>query len=337
MIKFEVDSTTPVVLAKAFKAEEGVALSAEIAGAFALADKKVVIIDHPPTAGLVPLIEGLMAAGAEVSLRDHHGDSDRDGQTVARCRELLSDGAVISTRALHPACATLVRVGEFRDCIIVADADQDGLTAALKAAGVMYPGLDEDAAILDGPHTGKTKAELSPLGFLLVRAWGAIPAFGARDRDAMVAQVAASFAIAVQGHENALAELEALAEKYERKVVSAKALAATATEPFAGFRIVSVPQGAEYDPPTLASEMDRGVLVSARIVLTGPIAKVFGSQVSLARTKAGEAKVDLSTLVPSDWAKGPEAGGISNTPFLLHLSPARWEEFRSILLAALAQ
>ena len=48
MIKFEI-AGTPVVLAKAFKAEEGVALSAEIASMFALAGKRVVIIDHPPT------------------------------------------------------------------------------------------------------------------------------------------------------------------------------------------------------------------------------------------------------------------------------------------------
>ena len=101
------------------------------------------------------------------------------------------------------------------------------------------------------------------------------------------------------------------------------------------FRFVDATNAGEDDSPTLAAEMDRDVAVSGRVVKTGPIAKTFGTQVSLARTKAGEKAVDLAALVPSDWAKGPEAGCISNTPFLLHLSPQRWEEFKPILLAKL--
>lgn len=335
MIKFEINAST-IVLAKAFKAEEGSSLAAEIAKECGdLTGRRVVVIDHPPTQGLLPLLGGLVSTGAVVHLRDHHADGDRDGSTVAVCREILGERAVISTRALHPACASLVEVGEFRDAIIVADADQDGLTAALKAARVSYPELNEDAAILDGPASGKTEQALSPLGFALVRAWGAIPAFGDRNRDAVVTSVALAFASAIGGNTDGIGELDRLAVEYERKVAGAKALAATATEPFAGFRIVSVPADAEYDPPTLASEIDRGVLVSGRVVSTGPITKTFGTQVSLARTKAGETIVDLSTLVPTDWARGPEAGVISNTPFLLHLSPERWEAFRPILEQAL--
>lgn len=336
MIKIEIAGTS-VVLAKVFKAEEGIALAAKITNAFALAGKRVVIIDHPPTEGLVPLLEGLVSAGAEVHLRDHHGDSDRDGSTVSRCRELLGDRAVISTRTIDPACASLVRVGEFRGNIIIADCDQDGVTAALKAAGVSYHGLDADAGVLDGPHAGKTAEALSPLGYAFVRAWGAIPAFGASNRDIVVASVATAFAAAAQGDATGAETLARLASEYERKVANAKALAATATMLSPNFRFVDATATGEFDAPTLAAELDRGVAVSGRKVATGPIAKVFGTQVSLARTKAGESIVDLAALVPTDWARGPEAGCISNVAFLLHLSPARWEEFRPILLAKLGE
>ena len=346
MIKINIRSTQ-VILAKAFKAEEGATLAAEIVSAVGdLVGRRVAVIDHPPTQGLVPLIEGLMAAGAEVSLRDHHGDSDRDGSIVARCREILGERAVIVTRIEHPACSTLVEVGEFAGDIIVADADQDGSTSALKAAGVWYPEGDADAAVLDGPASGKTEEALSPLGFSLVRAWGAIPAFNAPGRDAVFVKVVEAFASTVQGEQAGVDALVSMAVEYERKVASAQALAATATEPFSGFRLLDVPAGAEFDGPTLATELDRGGLVSARIVSTGPIAGKpggFGSQVSLARTKAGEQTIDLAALTVQAFGERPEGGWkpesgvISNTPFLLHLSPERWEAFRPILEAALGK
>lgn len=331
-------SGTQIFFAKAFRIEEGVALVAEIAKVSGdLTGRRVVVIDHPPTAGLVPLIEGLQAAGAEVNLRDHHADADRDGATVAACRALLGDRAVISTRAVDPACATLVQVGEFAGDVIIADADQDGVTAALKAIGISYLELEADAAVLDGPHTGKTKGALSTLGFSFVRAWGAIPAFGAPGRDQVFIEVVAAFAAAASGERSGVDVLDRLAAEYERKVLVSKELAKTATEPFAGLRLLSVPKGAEFDPSTLATELDRGVLVSGRVVTTGPIAGKpggFGSQVSLARTKQGEqAGIDFAKLVPADWARGPEHGVISNTPFLLHLSPERWEVFQLILEA----
>lgn len=337
MIKFEINAST-IVLAKAFKAEEAASVVSSVleAAGGSLAGRRVVVIDHPPTAGLVPLLEGLVGAGAETHLRDHHADGDRDGSTVVACHALLGSRAIISTRAIDPACASLVQVGEFVGDVIIADADQDGLTAALKAAGVSYPALDTDAAVLDGSHTGKTAEALSPLGFALVRAWGAIPAFGDRNRDAVVTQVATAFAAAAQGNPAGQAALDRLAIEYERKVAGAKALAATATLLSPSVRFVDATGAGDFDPPTLAAEMDRGVAVSGRVVKTGPIAKAFGAQVSLARTKAGEARADLSALVPSDWPRGPEAGCISNTPFLLHLSPERWETFQPILLAALA-
>lgn len=332
MVKFQLGGTT-AIFAKAFTEEEGSSLAAEII-TLDVVGKRVVIIDHPPTSGLIPLIEGLIAAGAQVHLRDHHAGNPRDERIVARCRELLGDHARVTTRDENPACSTLVEIGEFSGDIIVADTDQDGLTASLKAAGVSYAELDSDAAVLDGPATGKMAENLSPLGFKLVRAWGAIPAFGTPSRDQVFVQVAESFASAAQGEQTGFEALDLLAVDYERNVVSSKELATKATELFPGFRFLGeiIPHGVRYDPPTLTTELDQGMLVSGRTVASGPIGKIFGTQISLARTKGGEkAGINLAELVPSDWGRGPEAGVISNTPFLLHLSPERWEQFQSIL------
>jgi hypothetical protein len=338
-------NNTPAFFAKAFRTEDGVAIATAIVAVFAgdLSGRRVVVIDHPPTAGLKPLLEGLINAGAEVHLRDHHADADRDGQVVVACRALLGDRAIVMTRSEHPACATLVQVGEFAGDIIVADADQDGITAALKAAGIHYDGLEADAAVLDGPATGKTEGSLTPLGWALVRAFGAISAFGDRNRDAVFTQVVEAFASAAKGEALGFKELDRLAIEFERKVASARALATSATIPFVGFRFLEeVPAGAEFDAPTLAIELDRGVLVSGRQVATGPIAKSFGAQVSLARTKAGEDVVDLAKLAEEVFGTRPETGWkpedgvISNTPFLLHLSPENWIKFQPVLKSALA-
>lgn len=356
--------TTSIFLAKVFKSPEGSALAEEIHkavnnGNFGL--RRVVVIDHPPTEGLVPLLEGLGVRHVDslkaIHLRDHHGDAERDAPTVAACRKLLGERAVIETRTSHPACATLVQTGEFAGDIIVADADQDGLTAALKAAGVSYPELEADAGVLDGPATGKTEQALSSLGYRLVRAWGAIPPFGAPGRDQVFIRVVEAFATAAQGNPEGVVVLNQLAGEYERKVEAAKQLVADAKatdevaktkglpgefEPFTGFRLLDVPRGVEFDPLTLAAELDRGVLVSGRRVTTGPIAKTFGNQISLARSKDGEgAAVDLAELAVQAFGPRPEAGWkpengvISNTPFLLHLSPERWEVFKPVLEAAL--
>jgi len=364
------------VFGKAFKAAEGETLALKAIAAFTdaeypgstflVAPARVVIIDHPPTDGLLPLIEALEAAGSQVILRDHHGDNPRDAEKVGAIRAHLGERAVISTRAAHPACSTLIASGEFAEknagTLILADADQDGVTAALKAAGVTYPELDADAAVLDGPMSGKTKEALSPLGFLFVRAWGALPPFGDRARDGVFAEIVSAFAAAA-GAKNGIAGLDgpphddsvewgvfaqleaaearlgALAEEYERKVGVSKTLAERIETLAPGVRAVDVTAGVKpgtFDQPTLTGLLDRGAVVTVLTKSDGPIAKTFGTQVSLARTKDGEtAGIDLAALVPTDWAKGPEAGVISNTPFLLHLSPARWEEFRPLLLAAI--
>ena len=118
MYKFDFGTAGSLLLGKACKAAEGVRAASAVVGAFpaGIAGRRVVIIDHPPTEGLVPLIEGLMKDGAEVHLRDHHADADRDGTTVARVRELLGErraAAIFASqlafhRRRHGRAATLL-------------------------------------------------------------------------------------------------------------------------------------------------------------------------------------------------------------------------------------
>lgn len=335
-------SGTPAFFEKTFTAEQGIALSAEIAGCLHLAGRRVVIIDHAPTAGLLPLIVGLREAGAEVIVRDHHADTDRDGVTIAAVRELLGSSATVVTRAEAPACAQLVGLGEFVGDVIVADPDQDGVTAALKAVGVSYPGMDEDAAVLDGPHAGKTEAALTVLGFRLVRAWGAIPAFGTPNRDRVFIDVVTAFAEAAGGSEEAERKLDVLAEEYERKVAAAKAIAATAVFLAPGVRFVDVTNAGGFDLTAFAAAMDLGALVTVTRKGDGPISRFHGGQISLCVTAAGKAK-GISLLAVAVGVFGPrpengwkpEDGIIGNIPGLLHLSPGKWEELQPFLLAGI--
>ncbi len=339
-LDFDFPDSTPaeLYLGKVFQTQEGHSAALAIDDTTPIKGRNVVIIDHPPTAGLVALVQALESGGATVHLRDHHADADRDGSNVAAVRALLGERAVVKTREEHPACSSLVEKGEFAYAIVIADADQDGLTAALKAIGVTYPQLDEDAAVLDGPIAGKTVEALSPLGFRLVRAWGALPPFGAPNRDEVLGLIAFAFAQTVNGDEEQGGRmLNEYAQEYECRVEVARELALRIEDLAPGVRSLDVRGASAYDQPTLTSLLDQGALVTVLIKSDGPIGKLAGAQVSLARTKLGEtAWIDLAKLVPSDWPRGLEAGVISNTPFLLHLSPARWEEFKPILFTAVA-
>lgn len=342
MLQITVNSAQ-VFLGKCFKVDEGVAAAVQVSSAVALEGRRVVIIDHPPTAGLLPLIDGLEAAGAVVHLRDHHADGDRDGATVTAVCERLGDRAVVRTRAEHPACSSLLEVGEFADAIVVADADQDGVTAALKAVGVSYSELDADGVVLDGPASGKTREALSPHGFLLVRAWGGLPPFGDPQRDrALLWLVNAFVDMTANPRGRGFRELEKMAAKHDAKVRVARDLSRrirylVATSVHGQVSLLDVRGEPEFDQPALSSWMDRDVSVSVLIKADGPIGKATGAQVSISRTRIGEAAgLSLAALVPSDWPRGLEHGVISNTPFLLHLSLERWEEFRPLLLEAVS-
>ncbi|MFA6131049.1 MAG: hypothetical protein WC730_02215 [Patescibacteria group bacterium] len=171
------------VFSKFFAAADAAAVLGAVEGA-----GRVVFVDTPATAVLVGVVKTLTENGVKVVVRDHHDvvapRNPREAEVAAaaaRIRELVGANALISDRATHPACSSLIATGEFagEGTVVVADPDPDGLTAAMKGLGVVYPELDRDAAVLDGPRAEQTAERLSPLAALLTRAMSALPAYDA--------------------------------------------------------------------------------------------------------------------------------------------------------------
>lgn len=301
---------------------------------------RVVFIDTPSTPHLVATIETLISRGVEVVVRDHHDvPSPRNPreQEIAdaanRVRELVGGNAIISNRTENPACSSLIEVSEFvgEDTAIVADPDPDGLTAAMKALGSVYDGLDADAATLDGARSEQTADRLTPVALFLVKGMATLPPFNAeRPQIAEEAKgkLFAEFAAAATGDATALESLGRKVEAYETGVRVAEALAAEATQPVAGVVMVDAVGKPRHDLSTLASKMEStpGCRVTVVRKDNGPIAgKHGGVQVSLAVVKAHQADINLQELLLPGFVSSPESGIISNTSFLLHVSQEVWE------------
>lgn len=302
--------------------------------------KRVVFIDTPSTLNLVATIETLISRGVEVFVRDHHDvTSPRNSReqeihdAANRVRELIGCNAIISDRVIHPACSTLIDVGEFAGVgtVIVADPDPDGLTAAMKAAGFVYDGLDADAAVLDGARSEQTVDRLTPMALLLVKGMAMLPPFN--PECPAVAEEAkgslfAEFAAAATGDTAALESLGRKVEAYEAGVREAEALAATASQPVSGVVMVDAVGKPRHDLSTLSAKMEStpGCRITVVRKDNGPIAaKHGGVQISLAVAKVHQADVNLQELLPAGFVSSPESGIISNTSFLLHVSQEVWE------------
>jgi hypothetical protein len=184
MITLKVNNV-PALFIKAFTAADVhtiIEFVRDAAGFYSGTGNSVLFIDTPITSATVEAVEKLKFEGFRVIFRDHHGidgepGNDRERQVVAadaKLHQLLGEDCCITVRRLHPACSTLVTVGEFRDAVaIIADPDADGLTAAMKAAGISYDGLDEDAAKLDGEP--QLQVTGTPISQLLAKGIAVIP------------------------------------------------------------------------------------------------------------------------------------------------------------------
>lgn len=334
-------NNTPVIFTKPFKG-----LTPEELAALTQADpKRVVLIDIPPMPGLVQVIHQVREACAntKVILRDHH---DVDGNptmprdleiraSADQVRGLLGESATISTRSQNPACSSLIKAGEFQGAghFLIADNDLDGLTAAMKAAGVTYPGLDEDAAILDGPRVAQTREKgLSALAELLVKGMATLPAYNPTNpapSEKAKQDLWNSFISATQGDERSRSSLESKVAEYEATVAEAERLATTLQEIHPGVVFVDATQAAKYNLTILGQKMEAvpGCKVTVVKKDNGPIASVHGGiQYSLAVVKSAQAAVNLQTLIPEGHESSPKAGIISNTTFLLHCSEENWNK-----------
>ncbi|MBX9772178.1 MAG: hypothetical protein K2X29_12450, partial [Candidatus Obscuribacterales bacterium] len=198
----------------------------------------VLFIDTPITSATVEAVDKLCSTGYRVVFRDHHGldgeaSNAREKQvaaSTAKLQQLLGDDCRITVRRLHPACSTLVAVGEFSDAVaIIADPDADGLTAAMKAAGIFYEGLDDDAAKLDGePQIQVTGTAISQL---LAKGMATIPSYDPKkpkEREIVQQQLFSDWLNAVCGNESARHRLEEKALRYNEAAEVSRKLAYTA-------------------------------------------------------------------------------------------------------------
>lgn len=302
--------------------------------------KRVVFIDTPATPHLVATIESLVSKGIEVIVRDHHdvpnprNPRETEIATAAnRVRELCGANALISNRQANPACSSLIQVGEFatEGTILVADNDPDGLTAAMKASGLVYDGLDTDAATLDGARSEQTAERLTPIALLLVKGLATLPPFDANrpqfSEDAK-SKLFQEFVAAASGEQTALDSLNRKVEAYEASVKVAEGIAAEASEPAPGVVMVNAVGKPRHDLTTLTQRLESrpGCRVTVVRKDNGPIAaKHGGVQYSLAVVKAEQANINLQGLLTPGFVSSPESGIISNTSFLLHVSQEVWE------------
>lgn len=237
---------------------------------------------------------------------------------------------MITTRTLHPACSTLVQVGEFKDALaIVADPDADGLTAAMKAVGIFYEGMDEDAAKLDGQPSLQVTG--TPLSQLLAKGVATLPIYDPQrpdERERAQQRLFSQWVSAVQGDQRAVDALQGGVTTYDDAVQSSHDIAPSAREIAPGVVLVDVVETPFYDVGTLLALLEErpGCKVTVIRKGKGPIAALHGVQYSLAVAKAFQQDIKLPSLLPAHAKSDPSGGIISNLSFLLHVNEHVWKD-----------
>ncbi len=340
MISFKIKNV-PTLFIKAFYAEDVTCILDFVRRAADMrrdTNTNILFIDTPITAKTVDAVEKLTQEGYTVHFKDHHGleveaISDRDKLvevSTKKLQALLNENCTITVRSKHPACSTLVSPGEFEDALaIVADPDADGLTAAMKAAGIYYDGLDDDAAKLDSEPREQVLG--SPLSQLLAKNLAVLPSYDAQnphERERTQEQIFNCVVSAVQGVMKAESKLLEGVKKYEQGVKVAQDLAKKATLVAPGTFLVNVCDTPVFDPGTLMIllEEDPQCQITVMRKDRGPIAALHGVQYSLAVARVYRDEVNLQKLVPKDAANNPQKGIISNVSFLLHVNEEAWYE-----------
>jgi len=300
------------------------------------AGKTILFIDTPITDATVEAVHQLTAEPFRVVVRDHHGidgepSNSRESRVVAasaKLKQLLGEDCHITIRSLHPACSTLVSVGEFKDAVaIIADPDPDGLTAAMKAAGISYPELDDDAAKLDGePQFQVTGSHISQL---LAKGMAVLPSYDPakpKEREQLQQKLFSDWLNAVSGNEAALMRLEENLHAYDAAVAMSQSLSEHKVEVAPGVMLVDAVDQPPFDPGTLNALLESDS--RCRIVVVrksvGPIAALHGIQYSMSVVKRYQSDINLHELIPADARSNPADGIISNVSFLLHTSEDVW-------------
>ncbi len=299
---------------------------------------RVLFIDIGPRDSVVALVEEFIHAGKEVTYADHHAvdvpRTERDRELVnasSKLKHLLEHRARLSTRKEHPACMSLVSLGEFAGdgVLIIADRDADGLFGAMYAAGLQYSSMLEDAKILDGPRGNKIK-DLSTYGQEYVRALSSIPPFDPENpapSENARKEVFSLFVAMIEGVPAARNKLVALGDGYDQMVVRANEI--EIKDLGSGYLFVDllkVPDRLDMNTLMMRVEAVKDSKILIRRQSRGVIAIHHGKQITIERLTD---EMDLRSFVPPSHETTPENGVISNEPFRLHLSEAKFQELIS--------
>jgi hypothetical protein len=306
----------------------------------------LVSIDLAMTPEVVGVLVDAHKRGCAVTAIDHHQPavvkSPKDSEYMEGLATLERERVahLITTREEAPGCLMLVdRLGPVAKqaaesgvpVLVLADQDTDGLLGAMGLCGVRYSGDSQDAAVLDGPRSGVD--QVTPYAQLYTRALSALPTFDPGRPEVFQSawlETAMQFARMVQGYgaasTDASAALAKKAAEFEAAVERADAIPVEQVAP--GIVMATLPVSPTGQRPeridlgTLMRRMEKNSLVTVLVKSEGPLVSVGGhsAQISIAVVKAYQDRVDLRGAVQG-LPSGPREGVISNTTFLLHVSP----------------
>ena len=305
--------------------------------------KRALFIDLAASPAMKEIIEALQRENVDVvAYRDHHyapeSTDPRDQKTVESANSIsaeLGEKARFETRDKAPSCARLVQLGEaIREKIdlILHHGDTDGFFGYLKACGVSYEGLEDDADILDSRGD---ESKLTEHGRLFRDALVSIPPFNKdrpdisnRAKEALQREFIAYVENGFSEESAAPLKAKALAAAEQAETTAELVRLIEILEGCIAFVDTTVAGKRKYDPKALADAMERieGVKVTAQKKNFGPLVTPEQRQISIARLSRDE-QTDLRAYVPENAESGVEHGRIFNTPFLLHVREDLFEDF----------
>lgn len=318
--------------------------------ALAKGKTKALFVDLAATPQMQETIARLAEEGVEtVAYRDHHyapeSADKRDQETAANAQKViaqLGDKARFEERKNAPSCSRLVELGEAtreKIDLILHHSDADGFLGYLKACGVSYPRMEEDADILDS--RGDVN-KLTEQGKLYKEAMVSVPAFDkARPDISNKAKqvIQQEFLAYIQSNFS-----EETAKPLKEKAQAALEQAQTTQELIKAIQVLeggiafvdtTTVGKRKFDVKALGDAMEKikGVRVAAQKKSSGPLASPEKAQISIARP-AADTTTDLRVYLPEGAQSGVEHGRIFNTPFLLHVREDLFEDFANRFKAA---
>ena len=301
--------------------------------------KKIVFLDTPPMQGAITAIDQIreILPETEIEWIDHHDienpSNPRDNeiaQTAESIREKIGNTAVIKTRKEYPAISLLLNEGEHNSSstVVIADNDLDGFFGALKATGITFPEIDQDASTLDGPRSMQNSETLSEKSWLLVRAMSTIPTFNPKAPEISIeakAKLFKSFAEMLQGNLESQKDLESKVSEYEKQVETAKELLKNIETIGPNTLLVDVTNAEDFNLAVIAEHMEKSAKIGIIKKSIGPIASNHGGvQYSIAVSKKDQEGFDIRQFLPEGFVSDIQTGIIANTPFMMHVSEDVW-------------